>query len=142
MANVGTSWRLWLVAALDTAFPDAEVKSGRRQGVSRDKDRINVFTDPAVQGHLPDRIVVSSPRMVIRYWKRRSEVPAPDSPPDATELEQARQDLETFFETHQRPPVTDLWFAQLESVHIDDDPEEWGVEARIVGYGRNLAVTA
>jgi len=142
MANVVTSWRLALVTALDTAFPDAEVKSGLRTGVSRDKDRINVFSDPQVQGHLPERIVVSSPRMVIRYWKKRSEMPPPDSPPDPTELEQARQDLETFIQSHQKPSVTDLWYCQLESLRVDEDPEEWGVEARLVGYGRNLALLA
>lgn len=142
MANVVTSWRQQLVAALTLAFPDAEVKSGKRQGVSRDVDRINVFADPQAHGHLPDRIVVASPRMVIRYWKRRSEMPAVADPPDPAELEQARQDLETFFEQNQKPAVTDLWFAQLESIRIDDGLDEWGVEARLVGYGRNLAVTA
>jgi hypothetical protein len=143
MSNVLSDWRSALVSALTTAFPDAEVKSGKRTGVSRDRDRINVFADPQPQGHLADRIVVATPRLVVRYWKRRSELPPVDSPADPTELEQARQDLEEFVETHQASlGIADLWFFQLETIMVDDDPDEWGVEAKLIGYGNNLAAIA
>lgn len=143
MANILSSWRSALVSALATQFPNADVGTGVRVGVSRDKDRIRVFADPVEQGHLGDRIVVGTPRLIVRYWKQQSIQPPPDTPADPTELEQARFDLETFLETKQASlGVSGLWFFQIESVKIDEDPNEWGIEAKLVGFTKNYAAIA
>lgn len=143
MANVLTDWRTALETALAAAFPTAEVMGGVRRGVSRDKPRIAVFPDPAAQGHMADRIVVGTPRMIVRYWPKRSELPARELPPQTDDLEQARYDVETTLRGLQTSlGVTDLWYFLVESSMIDPDPEEWGVEVKLVGYGRNVAAIA
>jgi hypothetical protein len=38
--------------------------------------------------------------------------------------------------------VDDLWYFRVQSVVIDEDPEEWGVEARLLGFAKNVAAVA
>jgi hypothetical protein len=146
LPDVLTDWRNALVTELRLAFPDAEVMSGPRTGVSRDKARIAVFAPPEPMGHLSDRVVVATSRMWIRYWPPRSEQPPAQTDwngEDMSELEAAKTALEAFLRPRQASlGVTNLWFFLVDSITIDPDPEEWGVEARLTGQGDNLAATA
>ncbi|MBA2642653.1 MAG: hypothetical protein H0U82_06995 [Actinobacteria bacterium] len=137
-ANLISEWRRALVSELQTAFPGAEVTSGRRAGVSREL-RIAVFFD----GHreTPDRVVVARTVMIVRYWPAH----AADTPADPSELEQAAYDLMRLLQDRQKQielAVDDLWFFRVESVVTDEDPEEWGVEARLLGFAKNVAAIA
>jgi len=40
------------------------------------------------------------------------------------------------------PTIVRPWFFIIESVIVDDDPEEWGVEARLTGMTANVGVIA
>jgi hypothetical protein len=141
-ANLVSEWRRALVSELATAFPRARVTSGRRQGVNRSETPwITVFF--AGYRELADRVVVAQPLMIIRYWPPRPEIPSSDTPADPTELEQAAVDLLELLQDRQaqiEAASDDLWYFRVESVTIDEDPEEWGVEARLVGFARNVAV--
>ena len=145
MPDVLTDWRSALVTALTTQFPTAEVKSGPRAGVSRDKIRINVFAPATPIGHLADRVSVANPQMLVRYWPSRSEQPPNDTGftgEDTTALEAAKNAVETFLKTKQTSlGVTNLWYFRVESSRIDPDPEEWGVEFVLQGFGLNVAET-
>jgi hypothetical protein len=141
MANVVSDWRQALVTALATSFPNAEVKSGQRQGVSRDKDRINVFFGGWNRSQ--DRAVLAQPTMIVRAWKSDSKIPDSAWPNDPTELEQLSIDLLAALRAIQAlPTLTRPWFFNVDSVTIDEDPEEWGVEARLVAWTQNLATVA
>jgi hypothetical protein len=141
MANVVSDWREALVTALATAFPNAEVKSGQRQGVSRDKDRVNVFFGGWQRSQ--DRAVLAQPTMIVRAWKSDSKIPGATWPNDPEELEQLSIDLLTALRAIQAlPTLTRPWFFNVDSVTIDTDPEEWGVEARLVAWTANLAAIA
>lgn len=143
MANVLTNWRVALVTALQTAFPapTTEVKSGQRTGVSRDKARIAVFSG----GYREDggEVVVGLPVMIVRYWPKKSKQPSPGSPADPSQLEEAAVGLMVALQPLQASlGVTGLWYFRTESVTVDEDADEWGVEATLVGYGKNVAVLA
>lgn len=141
MANVVSDFRKALIAHLADSFPDVEVRSGRRAGVSRDRDRIHVFFDRWEVDQA--RVVVGRPIMLVRYWKARSEVPPSDWPVDPEELEQASIDLLAALRTAQElPTLIRPWYFQVSYVRVDDDPEEWGVEAQLVGYTANLGTIA
>jgi hypothetical protein len=146
LADVLGDWREALGAQLKLAFPDAEVVYGPRTGVSRDKRRIAVFAPPEPMGHLGDRIVVATPRMVVRFWPARSRQPPEDEDwfgEDMSPLEEAKAELELFLRDRQASlGVTNLWFYLVDSIEIDPDPEEWGIEARLTGQGANLAATS
>lgn len=136
-------WRASLVTHLAAAFPAAEVRGGRRQGVSRDKDRINVFAGSPAYRRNPERAVVANPVMVVRYWKQHSKQPRSTSPPDPTELEDAAMSLITSLRTVQASlAVTNLWYFLVDGFDVDDDPEEWGVETTLLGFAKNLAAVA
>jgi hypothetical protein len=146
MPNQITDWREHVVTTLAAAFPSAEVKSGRRSGVSRDKDRIAVF----FEGWDVDaaRVVVAKPVLVVRYWKDNSKQPPTSTSwtgHDASELEQASIDLLDALR-----PIQGLtgiagrrpWFFVIRTVRVDEDPEEWGVEARLEGFTANEGTIA
>jgi hypothetical protein len=60
---------------------------------------------------------------------------------DPSELEQAAWDLQTFLQGKQVSyGSTGAWFCRLRSVTPDYDPEEWGVEAKVVVMFDNPAV--
>lgn len=139
-ANIVSDWRQALVTDLRTAYPSAIVESKRRTGVNREPEpRISVHFDGYQEAQT---VVVANPVMVVRYWPpRASEQP----PEDAFELEQAAVDLLRLFQDRMvaiEDSIDDLWYFRVVSVVIDEDPDEWGVEARLLGYARNLAVPA
>lgn len=141
-ANLISDWRRALVSELKTAYPTAEVTSGRRTGVSRDRVRICVFSEGSQE--LSGRVVVANPLMVVRYWPDRSKLPE-DTPSDPTQLEQAAYDLMRLLQDRQveiESAVDDLWYFRVQSVTIDEDPDEWGVEARLLGFARNVATVS
>jgi hypothetical protein len=132
-----TSWRAALVAHLETAFPNAEVISGRRAGVSRDLDRLCVFW-PGWQEDAAD-VYFARPSMIVRYWPARSKQPT-DNPNDPGQLEQAAIDLMTSLETVQKPgDLVPNLYCRVARVTPDYDPEEWGVEAELTSWTVNLA---
>lgn len=140
-SNLISQWRRALISELKTAYPDALVTSGRRSGASAIQ-RITVFFDG--YGEDAGRVVVARPLMVIRYWPARGEIPAADDPADPTELEQAAVDLMTLLEARQSQierGVTDLWYFRPQTATIDEDPNEWGVEVRLLGFAKNVAVS-
>lgn len=141
-ANLISDWRRALMSELKTAYPAAEVRAGRRTGVSRDLVRIHVFSDGYQE--VADRVVVANPVMLIRFWPDRSKLP--DSQPlDPTQLEQAMVDVMKLLQDRQEQierSVDDLWYFRVQSALIDEDPEEWGVEFRLLGFAKNVAAVA
>lgn len=140
-ANLISDWRRALLSELQTAYPTALVESKRRSGVNKDATpRIAVFFDGYREQ--ADRVVVAQPVMVIRFWPPRSAIEPSDDP---TELEQAAVDLMRLLQDRQKQielGVDDLWYFRVQSVAIDDDPAEWGIEARLIGFAKNVAVLA
>lgn len=140
-ANMLSDWRRALISELKTAYPDAHVAPGRRSGVSR-QQRIAVFSDGFKEE--AGRVSVARPVMVIRYWPARGDLPTSEDPADPTELEQAGMDLLTLLEARQKQiesAVDDLWYFRPEQATIDEDPDEWGVEVRLIGFAKNIAVS-
>lgn len=139
--SVVTDFRLALVAALTASFPDADVRSGARSGVSRDKDRINVFFGGwEVQR---ERVVVAQPIMFVRYWRQNPETPSTEQPQDPTPLEDgATALLDALRAVQDLPTLTRPWYFNIEYVRTDEDPLEWGIEARLSGYTANLGTIA
>lgn len=138
MANVVTDWRDYMIDALAAAFPEAEVKAGRRVGVSRDRDRIVVFAAPWLTDTPTE---IARPTMLVRYWKRRPKTQTGDV--DPAELEQAKVDLLVALRAIQALPGLDRpWYFIVDRAEVDEDPEEWGVECLLVGYTANVAVIA
>lgn len=136
-----TDWRNALIPELEEAFPGALVAAGERTGVSRDRDRINVF--PGGWSRDGGRAVVANPIMLIRYWPKRSKQPASDVPHDPTELDDARDAMLTALRPLQATlGVTNLWYFLVDSAEVDEDPDEWGVEFRLRGFGKNTATIA
>jgi hypothetical protein len=141
-SNLISDWRRALKSELQTAWPGAEVLDGRRTGVSRDRVRIAVFFDGYREE--ADRVVVARPAMIVRFWPDRSKLPD-ENPADPTQLEQAAYDLMNLLQEKQAQierAVDDLWYFRVESVITDEDPEEWGVEARLLGFAKNVASVA
>lgn len=137
-----TDWRLALVSALRTAFPLATVKSGQRNGVNKDgQDLIHVM----FAGYDEDggQVVVANPRMFVRYWPTRAHAPDDSSPWDPAPLEDAAVSLATALRGVQTSLAVDgLWYFRTVSVETDEDPEEWGVQATLLGFATNVAVVA
>lgn len=139
--SVVSDFRNALVAALTTSFPNADVRSGIRQGVSKDKDRINVFFGGWEVTQ--ERVVVARPIMFVRYWKANPDTPPDTTPQDPAELEQGSTDLlDALRAIQDLPTLTRPWFFYVEYVRIDEDPAEWGIEARLSGYTANLGTIA
>lgn len=141
MANLITSWREALVSYLTVEFPDAEVLSGERSGVSRDKPRISVFMPADGLKQFDRDGAMATVVMIVRYWPKRGKQPAPGSPVDPTGLEQAVWDLATALEPVRSSGLStsdDLTF-EVSSIEPDYDPDEWGVEATLVGWTSNPA---
>lgn len=141
MANLISTWRLALVSYLTTEFPNADVLSGERTGVSRDKPRICVFMPTDGLKQFERDGAMATVVMVVRYWPKRGKQPQPGSPLDPTDLEQAVWDLATSLEQVRSSGLStsdDLTF-EVPSIEPDYDPDEWGVEATLVGWTRNPA---
>lgn len=139
MANLISTWREAVAADLAAQFPRADVKSGERAGVSRDKARINVFWPGTTEDS--GQVVVGRASLIIRYWPQRSKQPDAAAPADPTDLEQAAFDLQDFLQTKQHGyDSAGVWFCRLVSVTPDYDPAEWGVEAVLEAQFTNPAV--
>jgi hypothetical protein len=139
--SVVSDFRAALMSGLATSFPDAVVRAGFRQGVSKDADRINVYFGGWEVD--PGRVVVARAIMFVRYWKANPDTPPADVPQDPAELEQASTDLlDALRAMETLPPLTRPWFFIVEYVRTDEDPVEWGVEARLSGYTANLGTIA
>jgi len=138
MTNLVSSWREELARDLAAQF-DAEIVNGMRTGTSRDLNRIAVFW-PGVR-EVPGRVVVSEPRLTVRYWPKNPKLRT-GSPQDPTELEEAGYALMEFLQTKQTAytETAGVWFFRVQSVTPDYDPDEWGVEAILVANANNVAV--
>lgn len=139
MANLISDWRDAIVTVLEAAFPNAEIVSGDRSGVPA-RELIAVFFDGYQRQ--PGRAAVAEPKLVIRYWPVSHRLPG-RTPRDPAELEQASVDLMLALEPVQATlAVDDLWYFMVDSVRPDYDPDEWGIEARLTGYAKNIAAVA
>lgn len=136
-----SEWREAVVEHLASAFPDAEVLSGRRAGVSRDRDRIAVFW-PGWRASQRD-YTLATPSLTIRYWPARSKQPSTTSPPDPAVLEDAGVALMLAFRnTRKAGDFVDGLACWLDEVAPDYDDEEWKVEAVLKAVALNPAVAA
>jgi hypothetical protein len=143
MPNLISDFRTALVADLVTEFPTAEVLQGPRVGRSVDKPRITVFW--AGSQEQSGLVAVGEATVIVRYWPASPKVAdqSPSGVRDPGELEQAAWDLQAFLETKQTAyGATGTWVCRLTDVQPDYDPEEWGVEARIVLQFDNPATHA
>jgi len=131
-----TPWRQAVVAFLEEAFPEAEVTSGPRSGVSRDLDRISVFWPIWKEDANPN---YARPTLIVRFWPARSKQPV-ENPDDPTALEQAADELLAAFETVQKPgQLVDGLYCRLVDVTPDYDPNEWGLEGTLAAWTLNPA---
>ena len=135
--NLLTDARVAIIEKLAAAFPSARIVSGERAAGATSSPTIAVH----IEGYRrqPSRAVVAIPVLIIRYWPARDRLPKTD-PRDPTALEQACSDLMLALEPHQGSlEVPDLWYFLVDSVVPDYDPEEWGVEARLTLFTKNIA---
>lgn len=141
MSNVLTDWRTALVTLLGTTFPAAEILSGEREGLSRDKDRACVFVLPLTP--VSADVNNANPRMAIRFWKKLPKIDASlrDAPPDPEPIEQLMLDLAGMLQ----PKLTSLGVSTLAYFHVDsitpDVNDEYGVEVLLTGWMRNPSET-
>lgn len=134
-------WRRAVQEDLAVVFAPCEVLPGRRSGVSRDLNRLCVFFPGITE--TAGRVVVGEARVHIRYWPARAVLNGDEAPADPEPLEQAVTDLTAFLQTKQTAyPSTGVWFSRMLSCEIDDDPNEWGVEAVVLLQFDNPAVIA
>lgn len=136
-----TSYRQQLAADLALEFPDADVLQGERTGKATDRAKVAVFVGD--EGELGDSVVVGQAEMFVRYWPKSPKIrdDAPSGVRDPSELEAARVALQAFLQTKQKAyPATGVWFSRMTSISTDSDPEEWGVEARLILMFSNPAV--
>lgn len=143
MPNLISDFRVALAADLATQFPTAEIHQGVRVGKSLDKPRIAFFWTGTAEES--GRVAVANAEFRVRYWPVSARVAdqSPSGVRDPGELEQAAWDLQTFLEGKQTSyGATGLWFFRLVEVQPDYDPEEWGVEARLLLFFDNPATHA
>lgn len=144
MADVVTDWRDYLIAQLELAreagtFDEKTlIAAGRRAGVSRERDRINVFAGEWTRGDVTE---IARPTLLVRYWKRRSKQLAGEETADPTELHAAQGAMLVELRAHQKLSGLERpWFYIVEASRIDEDPEEWGIEFLLQGFTANVAV--
>jgi hypothetical protein len=141
MANIVSDVCDQLAADLALAFPRCDVSRGARTGYAVDRAKACVFW-PGFN-ELGSAVVVGQYQIIVRYWpvtaKLRNDAPA--GVRDPSELEQAALDLAAFLQGKQTAySDAGAWFIRMQGVQPDYDPEEWGVEARIVLMADNPAV--
>lgn len=134
MSNILTDWRKALVAHLDANLQDGSytVLSGARDGAS-DRKLACVFVPTWTEAR---DVNWATPPMIIRAWVTQPSQLAPTSPQDPEPLEQLAVDLMTTLQPVQTTLLDDIYFW---IARIRFDYEEWGVEATLQSYTRNLA---
>lgn len=87
------------------------------------------------------RVAIAEARLLIRYRVQNSKLSIADSPLDPGPLEEAGMGLADFLQTKQGEYVsTGVFNCRVVSVTPDDTPEEWSVEAVLLGQFVNPAV--
>lgn len=135
MSNILSDWRQALVTYLAANLQGGTftVESGVRDGQSFDRKLACVF----VPDWQPDRNVnFARPPMVVRAWWPKSMQPQNVIPVPPDDLEQLAVDLMTTLEPVQTSLVAGLYF-WVSKVRIDY--EDWGVEAQLTSWTRNVA---
>lgn len=128
--SVIRDWREAVHTHLAASFPAADVVSGRRTGVARDRDVIAVFW-PGWRVNQRD-IALATPTLTIRYWPARSKQPSTTSPPDPGDLEDAAAALMEAMRDKRKSGdfVAGLACFVSEVTPVYDD-DEWMVEATV-----------
>lgn len=130
MSNLITDWRTALVDLLEETFPAAEVLSGFRSGLSRDRDRIAVFwARTPVDGN----VNYLRPQIAIRFWPKQPRQPRNlrEGQLDETPLEQAAWDLTNALMPVRTTLVANLYF---ELAGITPNRADFSVEAQLIAY--------
>lgn len=139
MTNVLTTWRTNIQALLTSTFPSAEVDGeifpGEMANLSRDHDRIRVFSQPltADSGNVNN----ANPKLTVHYFLKLPVVSGltAEVPRDPAVVEQLMIDLATMFKAHLTGEGVDYYHVQS----ISPDRELYAVEAVLVGWTRNPA---
>lgn len=140
MSNILTDWRQALVTHLKANLQDGdfEVRSGERDGESKDRKLAVVFVPTAFAEESGD-VNYARPPMVIRAWIPRSRQPRPTEPPDPEPIEQLMLDLMSCLQPVQTTLVTGLYFRVTAVI---PDYADWGVQASLLGWTLNPASVA
>lgn len=130
-----------IIQHLETVFTAADVAAGRREGVSRDKDRIGVF-NPGYPAVRPD-LAFSQPQIIVRYFVSKSKLPDQTPTPNPSALYDAQEALLAAF---QGKDTTGDFAANLACVsfetEVNDDVDEWRVDLTIQTFTFNPAKSA
>jgi hypothetical protein len=141
VSNILTDWRRALVDYLAENLQDGvfDVRGGTRTGVSRDKHRACVFVPRIRQDD--GNINFARPPMIVRAWPPKPKQPSSTSPPDPEPLEQLAVDLMATLQPVQTTllPSEPGFYFWVVDVEIDDDLDEWGVQATLTAWTRNPA---
>jgi hypothetical protein len=140
LSNLLTDWREAIQALLATAFPTAEVDGeiypGEFATISRDKDRIRVFTNPLE----PDSRNVNDarPRLTVHYFLSKAKFGplTAEVPQDPADIEQVMATLAATFKAH-LTSVGGMDYYHVES--ITPDRELYAVEVLLTAWTRNPA---
>lgn len=128
-----------MVTLLAATFPladvDSEIYPGEMDSVSRDKDRIRVFTAPLTADA---NVNNARPKMVIRYFLTDPKISAltGDVPRDPSVVEQLMIDLASMFKSHLNS-VGGMDYYHVESITPDRDL--YAVECLLTAWTRNPA---
>jgi len=134
VSNVLTDWRTALVDHLDANLQGGSytVLSGPRDGAT-DRKLACVFVPAWQQAR---DVSFGTPPMIVRAWVPQPTTLAPTSPQDPGPLEQLAVDLMTTLQPVQTTLLAALYF-WVAKIRFDYD--DWGVEATLQSYTRNLA---
>lgn len=140
MSNLLTDWRAAIQVLLATAFPGADVAAeiypGEFDSLSRDKDRIRVFTNPLVADARD--VNDARPGLTVHYFLSKPKISGltAEVPVDPDDIEQVMMTLAATFKAH----LTSV--GGMDYYHVDSitpDRELYAVEALLTGWTRNPA---
>lgn len=139
MSNLLTNWREAIQTLLVAAFPAAEVKAevypGEMDNLSRDKDRIRVFTGPLAAD---TNVNNARPKLTVHYFLKQAKISSltSENPLDPQAIEQTMVDLAAMFEAH----LTSV--GGMDYFHVDSitpDRDLYAVECQLTAWTRNPA---
>lgn len=137
--TVLTDWQDAVVTALDAGLDGFTIKSGERDGVSRDRNIACVFG----RDEPPDSNVQwIRPVLTVRAWIKSPKQVKTRSPRDSTVLQDLLEQIEVILQPMQVLPSiggNGLYF-NVTGNRIDRD--DWGVELTLTGWAENPAVIA
>lgn len=137
--SILTDWQAAIIAALETDLTGFTIKSGERDGLSRNRNIACVFASDEP----PDSNVQwIRPELKVRAWLKSPKQWMTKSPREPGPLQDLLEQIEVILQPMQVLPDiggTGLYF-NVTGNRIDR--EDWGVELTLTGWVENPAVIA